>query len=299
MRDNRLNYVIVGGFVLAALVGLVAAVAALSGRTGATETYFTHFGNVIGLKVGTQVLYEGYPVGEIDAIELGQGEDGRPRYRLTLSVLSEVGLDAESEVLPTAPGFLSAVVLDIQSGRSGRLLEPGGTLASRPSADVVGALSDVAGQVNVVMEESLRPMLEELSQSLPAAAENLERITARASALLGEENVTRVSNILRNLEDTSGDAAALVADLRQTRLAIDRVLGRVDDLVAGNEASIDQAVLDLQYTLDSVARRIDAVTHNLEGTTRNFNEFSRQIRANPGLLIGGREPVEGPNGDGR
>lgn len=40
MKNNHLNYVIVGAFVLVVLVGLVAAVAALTGRTGATDEYF-------------------------------------------------------------------------------------------------------------------------------------------------------------------------------------------------------------------------------------------------------------------
>ncbi len=30
-----------------------------------------------------------------------------------------------------------------------------------------------------------------------------------------------------------------------------------------------------------------SIVHNLEGTTRNMNEFSRLIRQNPGLLLDG------------
>jgi phospholipid/cholesterol/gamma-HCH transport system substrate-binding protein len=40
-----------------------------------------------------------------------------------------------------------------------------------------------------------------------------------------------------------------------------------------------------------VARNIDSVTYNLESTSRNFNEFSRQLRENPGVLIGGTKPA--------
>ncbi len=42
---------------------------------------------------------------------------------------------------------------------------------------------------------------------------------------------------------------------------------------------------------------IDTLNENLEGTTRNMNEFSRQIRANPGVLLGGKAAPDGANGE--
>jgi phospholipid/cholesterol/gamma-HCH transport system substrate-binding protein len=39
----------------------------------------------------------------------------------------------------------------------------------------------------------------------------------------------------------------------------------------------------------AISRRIDSITGDLESTTRNMNEFSRQIRENPGVLVRGRE----------
>ena len=48
----------------------------------------------------------------------------------------------------------------------------------------------------------------------------------------------------------------------------------------------------MRYTMETIAERIDSVTYNLEGTSRNLYEFSRQIRINPGLLLGGTEPAE-------
>ena len=47
---------------------------------------------------------------------------------------------------------------------------------------------------------------------------------------------------------------------------------------------------DLRYLTDSVSRHIDAINRNLEGAARNLYEFSRQIRQNPGLLLGGTPP---------
>ena len=49
------------------------------------------------------------------------------------------------------------------------------------------------------------------------------------------------------------------------------------------------AIRDLRHTLAAISRRIDSITSDLETTTRNVSEFSRQIRENPGVLVRGRE----------
>jgi phospholipid/cholesterol/gamma-HCH transport system substrate-binding protein len=55
---------------------------------------------------------------------------------------------------------------------------------------------------------------------------------------------------------------------------------------------------DLRYTLQSVARHVDAVAQNLEATSRNLNEFSRVIRQNPGVLLDGSDPPDVAAGEG-
>lgn len=287
MRDQRVNYVVVGGFVLLVLAGLVVTIALLAGRTGSVESYYTHFGNVIGLNVGTQVLYEGYKVGQIEGIELVERE-GERVYRVEMSVRSDLRIAEGSTVYPTAPGFLSAMVLDIRGADAEATLPPGSEIEGVPAADVVAALSDVAGQFSQLTETTIAPMMEKLARSLPATAENLESLSGNAASLIGPDNVERVGSILRNLDATTEEAATLIAELGETRAAVDRVLTRLDGIVASSEEPIDQAVLDFQYSLESVARHIDAVNHNLEGMSRNMNEFSREIRQNPGVLLGGK-----------
>ena len=53
---------------LAMVVGLVISISVLSGKTGATDLYYTRYDDATGLKYGTQVLYMGFPVGQVEAI---------------------------------------------------------------------------------------------------------------------------------------------------------------------------------------------------------------------------------------
>jgi phospholipid/cholesterol/gamma-HCH transport system substrate-binding protein len=61
-------------------------------------------------------------------------------------------------------------------------------------------------------------------------------------------------------------------------------------VVEDNQTDIRRSVANLRYITESVARDIDSINQNLDGTARNMFEFSRQIRQNPGLLLGGSRP---------
>jgi phospholipid/cholesterol/gamma-HCH transport system substrate-binding protein len=88
----------------------------------------------------------------------------------------------------------------------------------------------------------------------------------------------------------SGNFADLSSDLRTTKAKVEGIVEELDGLLADNRENVNQGLQDLRYTAQAVARHIDAITYNLEGTSRNMHEFSRQIRQNPGLLLGGTPP---------
>jgi phospholipid/cholesterol/gamma-HCH transport system substrate-binding protein len=75
MRSHFLNYTLVGLFVTAMVVALVWGLASISGRTGPTDSYSILMDNVTDIDFGTIVRYEGYKVGQIDAVVLnGAGQ---------------------------------------------------------------------------------------------------------------------------------------------------------------------------------------------------------------------------------
>jgi phospholipid/cholesterol/gamma-HCH transport system substrate-binding protein len=48
----------------------------------------------------------------------------------------------------------------------------------------------------------------------------------------------------------------------------------------------------MRFVMETLSRHIDTIAQNMEGTSRNMYEFSRHIRQNPGLLLGGTPPAE-------
>ena len=70
------------------------------------------------------------------------------------------------------------------------------------------------------------------------------------------------------------------------------LIRKLDGLVTESRPDLQQTVADLRHLLEQVSRYSDGILRNLDSTSRNMSEFSRQIRENPGRLIGGSAPKD-------
>ncbi|MDA0304981.1 MAG: hypothetical protein O3B76_01655 [Proteobacteria bacterium] len=71
--------------------------------------------------------------------------------------------------------------------------------------------------------------------------------------------------------------------------------GDVGKLVVSESGDIRKTIDETRYIVESVSRHIDSINQNMEGAARNMYEFTRQIRANPGLLLGSQSPEDKGN----
>lgn len=300
MRDERRNHLVAGGFVLVMLAALLVWLALLSGRTGATDPYFVFYDRVHGLKTGTEIFFDGYRVGKIATIEPALA-DGRRRFRVDLRIRRgwPVPEDSRARVLQ---GLFARVVLDIRGGHSERLLEPGAEIPGEESSDVFADVQSVARKFDAAFEE-LRPVIEaaaaggpEIVASLRSTSADLERASDQLAAFLSPGNAENLGRTLANTEEASGSLAALAQSLEATRVRVDGVLASVDELVDAAGGDVRQAARELQHSLAAVARHIDAIAADLEASSRNLSEFTRQVREDPGVIVRGRE--RGDDGGG-
>ncbi len=301
MYNQRINYVIVGLFVIAMLVAGAVSLALLTGRTGTVERYQIVLDNVADVKFGTQVRYEGYPIGQVERI-LPTAETGAMRFRLDLSVRQGWLIPADSVARIGSSTFLSAKTIDITGGVGTALLQPGATIPSGPPADMFATMATAAERVSALSDDKIQPLLDTLASlaqtvegATPLIADQLVAFTQRLNdvleplqEILAEENVQSVRRTLGKVEETAVNLANVSGDLRGTLAALDALTGHIDRLVVTNGARVDQSLKDVQYTLRTISRSVGSVVHNLDGSARNMNEFSRLIRQNPGLLLNGQ-----------
>lgn len=327
MRDNRVNYIVVGTFVIVMLAALLVSLALLTGRTGPTDVYYSVYDNVSGVTTGTQVLYEGYYVGQVEDI-LPVQRGGKTRFRVVMSIREGWNIPKDSIALIAASGLLSAVAVDIRSGDSKALLQPGDEIPAGPSGNMFAVVTDIAAEVSDLSQNALKPLIANLNRQLdafgviledqapelvanmiavvtdlsgktPAITENVRRFSEdlgrtgrQLNKVLSDGNVERIANILGGIEQTSSDFAQLAHDLDESRRLVDQVLVGLNQVVDDNKTTVGASLRDLRHTMQTVSRSIDTITSDLEGTTRNMHEFSRQVRQNPGLLLGGAAPPD-------
>jgi phospholipid/cholesterol/gamma-HCH transport system substrate-binding protein len=298
MKEANRNYTAVGAFVLAMLAVLIAWITVLSGVTGSTDRYYMLWDNVMGLKSGTQIFFEGFQIGVVEKIARSDDAgDGDPNYRVDIAIEKGWPIPDSAMAKTTNPSFLAALVVNIDGGDSKTYLAPGSRIPSEEPEDL---LSRATGAIASV-EETLafvKPRLDEITRSVSAilSEENARRIedllqtvTDRVDDLLSAENAEHITTILTNLGNVSRDVADLTEGLQVTKEQVDQMLGKVDDLIENHSADIGHSLVDLHASLETVSRHIDAIANNLEGTTRNLNEFGGQIREDPSLLLRGRE----------
>ena len=300
MYSKRFNYVLVGTFVFAMLIAAIVTVAILTGRTGPTDRYLVRLDNVTDVKYGTQVRFEGFPIGQIERIEAGEpGDTGR--FVIEISVIQGWRIPSDSLVRIGSSSFLAAKTLDIESGNADLLVAPGDEIASAPPADMFTTMQAAASGLTTLSENSVKPLLATLQTLISTVNQDTPRITGELASftenlnaslvpirsILAEENVRAIGRTIENTERTTQTLAMASQDLATAMERLESITTNIDELIEANDASVEQTLKDLQHTLATVVRSVDTIVHNFDSTARHMNEFSRLIRNNPGVLLGG------------
>jgi phospholipid/cholesterol/gamma-HCH transport system substrate-binding protein len=313
MRSSKINYLIVGLFVMAMIGALVTSVAMLTGRTGAVDDYYTHYANVTGIKFGTQVVYEGYPIGQVEEIT-PEEKDGRMQFRVDFSVIQGWRIPKDSVGEIAAPGLLAAVTISIKAGSDKVSLKPGEKIISKERSDVFAVVSTVAGQLGDLMDSNIKPLLANVNKIIEqegmAMFQDVRNVTSDMADLVSlmAERIPRIADNIEGfstkLNVTAGEfqklltpqnrekLEATIANLDNAALSMKAVAKEVQQMVLSDDGDLRKAVGETRYIVESVSRHIDSINQNMEGAARNMYEFTRQIRQNPGLLLGSEAPED-------
>ena len=332
MKRDNINYVMVGGFVLLMGVLLMVLIVAITGRGGPADTYYVVYNNVAGLKFGTGVFFEGFRIGQVEAIT-PQAEASGMRYKLKLSVQSNWEIPSDSLATVAASGLISAVTIDIHQGTATTSLKPGDTITGQGQTDLFSVLNQAAGDFRTLTQDGIMPVLKNLDTRITAVTDeillfrrndltplitmlherldkdvlggaavvlkHLDESALGLQAMLGAENQNRVSGILTHVDDVAVNLNDLVSKVETTRAEANKLLVALDSLVLENRDKVSGSVSaaqvsmrELQVALKTVNEHLGQILSNLEGGTRNMNEFARAIRSNPARLLRNSETAE-------
>lgn len=222
--ETKANYVAVGAFVLACVIGLVVTIMWLAGVQYSQEYayYQAYFkGSVTGLGKGTVTRYNGIEVGRIT--DLAFDPNDPQRVIVTMQVQPNLNIREDSVASIESQGFTGATFVEIA----------GGTAQS--------PLLVAHGDQRYPVIRTKQSTFAELQQSAPEVVAKLNVAVSRLNDLLSDDNRRSVSHILANLDETSQVIARRSADIDATIANANKAM-----------ASLNQASNDLRPTLEHV-----------------------------------------------
>ncbi|MCP3689977.1 MAG: MCE family protein [Gammaproteobacteria bacterium] len=323
MRRANINYLLVGCVVLAGLALMLYILFRLTGGVGENDRYYADYLNVGGLSSGTPVTYQGYKLGSVADIEPLRSQ-GRTRYRVGITVRNGWKIPDDSIARIYSEGLLAETVINIEEGTSENYLQPGSAINGRQGADVFKSINNVASAASALLTHSLKPLLDnlnatvtsmggEIDSKIPVILDDVSLMVKslkdgaeRVPRILNEELEHKLNKTVSNVEVMSTNMRHLSRGLLKTRSTLDRVLQQsrgtiaaMDTLLTDTQGTLTEnredlrlSIMALRSSLEQVADYSETILHDLEGSARHMHEFSREIRDNPGLLLGGKPPAE-------
>ncbi len=305
MKRDHINYFAAGLFTLAALAALMVALYRVTGRVGESVPYYVYYDNIAGLGSGSLVTYEGFQVGYVSRVAPQQGENGT-RYRLELRIRKDWKIPVDSVARIYASGLLSDTVINIEEGEERSFVAAGGAIEGAPNADLFAVMGSLAGELGALARDTVQPLLQnlddritglggELGDRLPAILDDVKAMTAslqrsagRLENILDEDTERTADRIAANAEEISDNLVQLSRDLRRAQAELQGLVRDARHLMDDNSQDVQRAIRGLRLTVESMSGALDTILFDMEGASRNMNEFTRTIRANPAALITGR-----------
>src|ERR1700761_9789101 len=181
--ETKANYVAVGGFVLACVLGLVVALLWLAGAQYSAEfayyrTYFS--GAVTGLGDGTVVRYNGINVGHVSKLTFDP--DDPKRVIVDLQIDPNLKIHSDSVASIASEGLTGGSYVEIDGG----------------SANAPVLERQIFGDYPVI--QSKQSTLQQLEQSAPELIAKLNRAADRLNRVLSDANIKNFSGILSNIK---------------------------------------------------------------------------------------------------
>src|ERR1019366_3800287 len=197
--ETKANYVAVGVFVLACVIGLVVTILWLAGVQYSQEYayYQASFkGSVTGLGKGTLTRYNGIEVGRVTNLEFDPADP--QRVIVTMQVQPNLNIREDSVASIDSQGLTGGSFVEISGGTAGAPL-----------------LVAKEGQRYPVIRTK-QSTIAQLEQSAPEVVAKLNVAASRINDLLNDDNRRALAHVLANLEQTTSTIAKHSAEIDAT-----------------------------------------------------------------------------------
>jgi phospholipid/cholesterol/gamma-HCH transport system substrate-binding protein len=300
--ETKVNYAIVGAFVLllsAAILGGVLWISA--GRTArkAYDPYAAYFNeSVSGLNLNAPVKYRGVVVGSVREISLDP-EDPE-KVRLLLWIERGVPIKQDTMGVLSVQGLTGIAFVDLGGGtRASPPLEPDPAtgipvIATRPSllrrldagATALAAdLSQTAQSIQQLMDEPTRMALQRTIRDLDAVT---HVIAARSEDI--DASLVAAARATQNGAKVSAELEPLARQVASSAEAVQRAAAEVSRAGAAVRAAADAAAGGAERLGARTLPDLERLLGEARAVTASLGRVAQELERNPNALVMGREP---------
>jgi phospholipid/cholesterol/gamma-HCH transport system substrate-binding protein len=290
--ETRANYVAVGVFVMALLLGLVVALLWLTGAQYAQEyayyqTYFS--GSVSGLGTGTSVRYNGIEVGRVNKLTFDPNDP--KKVQVVMQIDPKLNIHADSVASIASQGLTGGSFVEIDGGsKNSPILKPQywgdiPTIKSKPST-----------------LQQIEQSAPELMAKLNHAADKLNTALTGINDVLSPKNKAAISSILANLDTTTGLLSKRSHEIDTTLVnfstASAKLNGDLSDLhttIADGDKTVndaDKAVNSITVAVGHIdseiaSAQVGQLSSDLRNLVHSLSRISSQLERQPTRLLFG------------
>jgi phospholipid/cholesterol/gamma-HCH transport system substrate-binding protein len=305
--ETKVNYPLVGAFVLVLGVALVAAVLWLAAGGAFRQSHELYRAivneSVAGLNLNAAVKYNGVDVGKVGKIQLDSSnpeqvhllfeiEQGTPIREDTVAVLKIQGLTGIAYI-ELSGGSPDSPLLRASDGGDHPLIRTRPSLSAR----LENVLTTALGKVDR-LSNTLNSLLSDENRA--AFASTLADIAIVAQTLADRKNAldSGIAHAARTFEHTSRASAQIgpVLDrIGRSADAIDQMGQAVARTSASTGKTVDAVGADLQHFGSDTLPELERLMEELRLLSTSLRRLAEQTERNPAGLLFGRQPVpEGP-----
>jgi phospholipid/cholesterol/gamma-HCH transport system substrate-binding protein len=298
--EEKVNFAVVGVFVLVLAVALIGGVLWLSsgkfyGQHYTTyQTYMTE--SVAGLNLNAPVKYRGVDVGLVRKIALAPGnveevqvtldvERDTPVKEDTIAILQTQGLTGIAYVELTA-GHKTSPPLVVRAGEPYPVIKSGPSLLTRLDSSVSAllvSLTRTSENFNALMDEDNRRAIRQTVADLEVLSRTL---AARSSAI--DSSLANAARTMENAARVSEQLPRLVERVERSADAFDRMTGAVARAGTGASGAIDATRPDLQRFTGETLPEVQVLVAELRDLTGTLRRLGTELERNPSMVLYGR-----------
>jgi phospholipid/cholesterol/gamma-HCH transport system substrate-binding protein len=305
--DDKVNYTLVGAFVLALGTALVAAVlwlAAGLGRNQAMDVYQAVIReSVAGLNVDAPVKYLGVDVGKVSQIRIDPGNPQQVRMRFL--ILRGTPIQADTEAVLKTQGLTGIAYVELSGGSaSAPPMRPGPdgeppmiafkmSLSARLEnvlTNVLANIDRVSNNLNAVFDADNQAALKSTLADVALLARSLA--AQRGALASGVADAARTAKLAASAGEQLGPTLDRIAS---SALAVERMADVAQAASARGGLAADAATRSVQQLGGETLPELARLMAELRALSASLHRLSEQTTTSPNsLLLGVPAPRPGP-----